>query len=376
MSTQLSKLVANAPWIAAWALRRRRVAAGKRPVHLILALADHFEPAYRIDRPPDYEPLDVQAARLERWCREYPAALAPWVDSDGRHFQRTYFYPAEQYDSGLLDRLADHCRSGWGEVEVHLHHGVERPDTSANTRRILAEFRDTLVRHGCLSRWEGQGGPRYAFVHGNWALANSAGGAACGVDDELAILRDTGCYADFTLPSAPDRAQVRKINALYELEPPLERRAAHRTGRDLRVGQAPAVWPLMIQGPLGLNFARRKAGVPAPQIENGGLMTSYPPSMDRLHLWRDAGIGVHGRPEWVFIKLHAHGMDPRDEAAMFGPPMQRFLADLTAAAAAGAFGLHFVTAREMVNIALAACDAREGDPGEFRDYRLRPIGGG
>jgi len=35
--------------------------------------------------------------------------------------------------------------------------------------------------------------------------------------------------------------------------------------------------------------------------------------------------------------------------------------------------LHFVSAREMVNIILAACDGREGNPGDYRDYRLKPI---
>ena len=61
-----------------------------------------------------------------------------------------------------------------------------------------------------------KGDPMYAFVHGNLALANSAGGKYCGVDNEMAILRDTGCYADFTLPSAPDETQVAVINQIYE----------------------------------------------------------------------------------------------------------------------------------------------------------------
>jgi hypothetical protein len=33
--------------------------------------------------------------------------------------------------------------------------------------------------------------------------------------------------------------------------------------------------------------------------------------------------------------------------------------------------LHFVTAREMTNILLAACDGRDGNPGSYRDYRLK-----
>jgi hypothetical protein len=33
--------------------------------------------------------------------------------------------------------------------------------------------------------------------------------------------------------------------------------------------------------------------------------------------------------------------------------------------------IHFVTARQMVNIIWAACDGRDGSPGEYRDYRLK-----
>ena len=35
----------------------------------------------------------------------------------------------------LLEMLAEHCHSGWGETEIHLHHGMPDPDTAENTRR-------------------------------------------------------------------------------------------------------------------------------------------------------------------------------------------------------------------------------------------------
>ena len=370
----VDKAARSAPWLASWGWQRltRRERRGTRP-HVIVALADHFEPAFLPEKPDGFAPLAVQEARMDRWCADYPAALSPWRDSDGRPFQRTYFYPAEQYIPSIIDRLQAHCAQGWGDVELHLHHGVAAPDTSENTRRTIVEFRDRLVSHGCLSRWDGAGPPRYAFVHGNWALANSAGGRACGVDDEMQILAETGCYADLTLPSAPDIAQVLKINSIYECRLPLNRRAPHRRGADLRVGRPPERWPIMVQGPLGLNFERRIHGLPAPQIENSAITARYLPSMNRFRLWRRANITVLGRPDWIFVKLHAHGMDPRDASAMFGAPMQHFLRDLTAAASAGDFDLHFATAREMVNIILAACDGRQGNPGEYRDYRLKLI---
>jgi len=152
---------------------------------------------------------------------------------------------------------------------------------------------------------------------------------------------------------------------------PLGERAPHRRGRDLEVGRRPQVFPLIMQGPLGLEVVRDKRGRPRPRVENGELTAQNPPTVDRFRLWQRAAITVHGRPDWVFVKLHCHGLDTRDEPAMTGPPMQRFLEEMMAAAAAGNTRLHFVSAREMVNIALAACDAAEGDPGQYRDYRLR-----
>jgi len=90
-------------------------------------------------------------------------------------------------------------------------------------------------------------------------------------------------------------------------------------------------------------------------------------------IWRRAAVAVEGRPEWVFVKLHCHGMNPDDREAMLGGLMQDFLRALTQESRAEGLGLHFVTAREMVNIILAACDGREGNPGDYRDYRLRLI---
>ena len=323
------------------------------PVHLIIALADHFEPSFLPGvAHGTWAPREEQERRLERWCREYPRLVDDRRGVDGRPFVHTYFYPAEQYDKALIDRLAEHCRAGWGEVEIQLHHGIPEPDTSANTARVLAEFRDRLGEHGCLSQTDDKGPPRYAFVHGNYALANSAGGDACGVDDEMQILAETGCYGDFTLPSAPNRSQVAKINALYECALPLDHRAPHRRGRDLESGRVPAVFPLIMQGPLVLGSERRGRGRLFPYIENGALTAQNPPTARRLKLWMQAAVTVRGRPDWLFIKLQCHGMDPRDDEVMLGPPIHRFLRELTDGARSGKYCVHFVTAREMVNISL------------------------
>jgi hypothetical protein len=359
-------------WVPSYAWQRitRRLPAGK--THLIIALADHFEPAIVPHDGKARAGFDEQERRLEQWCRQYPSAFDSYRDHDGRPFVHTYFYPAEQYDRNLLDRLASHCNAGWGEIEIHLHHGLKAPDTEENTRRQLLTFRDALaLQHGSLSYLDGMGPPRYAFVHGNFALANSAGGRNCGVDSEMHILAETGCYADMTLPPGPfHRAHIPKINSLYECSGPLGRRGAHRRGRNLRVGSPPEKFPLMVQGPLMLGFIRPD-GRRLVTVENGSLTSTNPSSLYRMRLWKQAGIKVQGRPEWLFVKLQCHGMDPGDREVMLGETMRQFLRALIESAQQRSETLHFVSAREMVNIILAACDGREGDPGEYRDYRLK-----
>src|SRR5580658_6651877 len=146
----------------------------REPVQVIMALTDHFEPAIDLESGYKRVPRPEQERRLEWWSREYPKAVDRWRDDDGRPFVHTYFYPAEQYDEGLVEMIAEHCHSGWGEIEIHLHHGMSEPDTAENTARVLSDFRDRLAfRHRCLAADEGSGQPGYCFVHGNFALAHS-----------------------------------------------------------------------------------------------------------------------------------------------------------------------------------------------------------
>ena len=376
MIDQLSKVWSNIRWLPAYVWQRatRNSVDTAIPLHLIIAIADHFEPS--MTHHGRHADLREQERRLRRWCRDYPKMAGSWVDADGYTFRHTYFYPAEQYNRDLLAMLANHCREGWGEIEIHLHHGVKEPDTAENTRDLLLEFRDYLAGHGCLSRFNGQEQPRYAFVHGNWALANSAGGRSCGVDEEMEILAETGCYADFTLPSAPHPAQVSKINSLYECALPLHEAVPHRRGRDLVAGRLPDVLPLIIQGPLMLDFLHISKRRFLPRLENGEITATNPPTMDRLQLWKRAAITVAGRPDWLFIKLHCHGLDPREQAAMSGTLISDFIRDLLLAASESNYKVHFVTAREMFNIILAACEGRNGDPGQYRDHQLEPIDSG
>jgi hypothetical protein len=351
----------------------RRVTDETGPQHIIMLVTNHFEPSWCDNG--EKAGLSVQQARLEHWCALAQKTGEAVRDSDGKPFRHTLFYPGEEYHAPLLERMARLQQDGFGEVEVHLHHGVEHPDTAENLRRALLEFRDRLAEeHKCLSRMDGRGEPRYAFVHGNLALGNSAGGRFCGVDSEMKILSETGCYADFTLPSAPDQSQVPRLNAIYKCGHPLDEARPHRSGPSLRVGDPPPQLPLIFTGPLVFNWRRRWKGLPVPRLDDGVLAGNYPIDTARFARWRGARIAVSGRPLWVFIKLYCHGFFTQDESAMIGDEARRGLdAILELSEQTAEFKVHFTTAREAFNIAMAAVDGQEGEPGEYRDYRLRSI---
>ncbi len=349
-------------WRAGEALSRVRDSGG--PSHLVFVVANHFEPGLG----------PTALNRLEKWCELARSTGDALRDHDGTPFRHTNFFPAEQYERPLLDMLSDLQADGYGEVEIHLHHGVDQSDTAENTRRQLETFRDILAEeHRCLSREHPGSQPKYGFVHGNWALANSSGGRFCGVDSEMQILADTGCYADFTLPSVPFQSQVPRINAIYQCGHSFAEARPHRSGPGLKLGDKLSL-PIIFTGPLVFDWTRRVRGLPIPRVEDGALAQNYPLTMDRLDRWRSAGIGVKGRPDWIFIKLYSHGFFDWDQDLMIGEQMKTFMSEvLELAERTGEFKVHFASAREAFNMVVAAVDGKEGQPGEYRDYQLRQI---
>jgi hypothetical protein len=127
-----------------------------------------------------------------------------------------------------------------------------------------------------------------------------------------------------------------------------------------------------VQGPLVTDL-RRSLSSARPVLENGAITGTNPPTVHRLSLWKQAQVRVLGRPDWLFIKVFCHSMNPTQKEAVIGDSFRNFLAALVGGAPSRKETLHFVTAREMANILLAACDGREGNPGDYRDYRFKRL---
>lgn len=336
----LSKISATLQWLPYYFAREiRRTIQGERvpPKHVYFCVCDHFEPYWnKADKA-------TARRRIQRWLDEYPKIADKYRDSDGNVLKWSFFYPEEEYQEDDLNALAELCHAGYGEVEIHLHHDNDTPE---NLRRTLIDYKKRLhEKHGLLSVDKKSGEIVYGFIHGNWALCNSRpDGRWCGVNEEIKILQETGCYADFTMPSAPSDTQTRKVNSIYYAVDRPGCSKSHDWGVDAEVGKQ-GEGLLMVQGPLALDWGRRKFGT-FPRIEHSGLMGNFPPTAERIKLWIDAGVSVKGAPEHVFVKLYTHGTQ-EDVMRMFfddGEGLQRMFEGLKQCGVT----VKFTSAREMV----------------------------
>ncbi len=308
--------------------------------HVFFCLADHFEPFWkRVDK-------HVAIQRVESWFMSYPKIVDALRDKGGRPPQHSFFYPAEEYDPQCLAMLAELQQRGYGSVEIHLHHDR---DTSEGVREKLLAFKDILhTEHGLLDKNGKTGEVEYAFIHGMFALDDSGpGGKWCGVKDEITILKETGCYADFTFPSAPDFTQPPIMNKIYYATDDPIRSKSHHTGVDAEFGRFPSGDLLMVNGPLAIDWRKRKKGF-FPAIENGALTSNNPPSPRRADLWVRVGIAVRRWPNWIFVKVHTHGAQEAIASQLLNEGLSSLYSDLLRRYNdGGRFLLHFVRPREV-----------------------------
>lgn len=352
-------------WILSyWARKLKPTPAHKGPKHILFSFVDHFEPQWALK-----DDIETERRRVDRWCADYPKLADKHCDADGFPPQHTFYYPEEEYREEHLDKISNLCKAGYGEIEVHIHHD---DDTEENFRSTVLNFVDVLHnKHQALSRFPDSNQIAWGFIHGNWALDNSrADGRFCGINNEIEILNQIGCYADFTLPSAPNETQTSTVNSIYYATSDSTQPKSHDKGVEMTVGGKPVGDLLLIQGPLGFDWENRKFGL-MPRIEAGDVRTSSPPTNARMDNWVSSNVHVQGRPEWVFIKVHTHGTQERDIDTLLGQPMDDLFSYMEEKYNDGVnYVLHYVNSREMYNIAKAAEAGKEGNPKDYRDYVL------
>ena len=313
--------------------RARRIAKPAGPVERVwVTLADHYEPLWA--------GADLASAkrRVRLWRSAWPSiAKRCNTDSAGRPPQYTFFFPEEEYDPALIEPLAEMTRAGIADVEVHLHHDGEGRQ---NFIERIARFCDVLHgEHGLLRKHNGK--LTFGFIHGNWALANSRpDGRWCGLNDEIALLRDLGCYADFTMPSGSSPTQARMVNTIYWCDSHPDRPKSYDAGVPVAIGGPVAGDLLMIPGPLGIRWRDRLT----PRLETGELAANDAATSYRVQRWLDLSPRIAGD---IFVKLYTHGAQERNSAVLLNGALESAFNLLVAEARRRSAQLYFVSARQM-----------------------------
>ena len=317
--------------------RARHLLARTKPVRLWVAITDHYEPL------GGKVSSERAQQRVSRWQEAWPriSDAAP-RDADGKKPCYSFFYPQEEYRAELLAPLAEMTRDGIGDVEVHIHHDKETP---AGFIEKMSTFCRTLrENHGLLHDHNGR--MVFGFIHGNWALDNSRpDGRWCGLTGEIELLRDLGCYADFTMPSVPSPTQGRVINKVYWCTGTPGRPKAFDRGIEATVGGGTQGDLLMITGPLGLRYSGRLI----PRMEMGEIAVNDPPTPYRVKRWLDLAPRVGGD---IFLKLYAHGAREDNADTLLGTAtkpsgLQQMFQWLHEAAQERQIELHWASAYEM-----------------------------
>lgn len=329
-------------WLPGYVRSRLRTVGSSGPRRVFVAIADHFEPYWL--RPAD----DVARERVNAWAQHWPAIAGRHTDSAGRPPQYTFFYPQEEYRPGFLDTLAKMTRDGIADVEVHIHHDGEGQQ---NFLDRMSGFIDTLSnRHGLLRKHNGR--TVFGFIHGNWALANSRpDGRYCGLNNEITLLRDLGCYADFTMPAPGSPTQARLVNTIYWVTDDPLRPRSFDSGVRVRPGVAAKGDLLMIPGPLGLRWRGRGL----PRVETGEVAHQDGPTAYRIERWLDLAPRIGDN---IFIKLFSHGAQERNfKPNLLGGALDRLFDLLSSACKRRGHELHYVSTWGMRRAVDAAAGA-------------------
>jgi len=324
--------------------RIRRRARASRPKRAWVAITDHYEP-WGMGAS-----VETALGRVGQWRDRWPkiAEDAP-RDAAGQRPQYSFFYPQEEYRRDLVEGIAEMVRLGVGDVEVHLHHDNEQPDTFV--RKVTDFCRRLTDDHGLLRQKDGR--TVFGFIHGNWALDNSRpDGRWCGLNGEIALLRDLGCYADFTMPSLPSPTQGRVVNQIYWCTNNRDGRPkSFDRGIEATVGGGRRGDLLMITGPVGVRFE----GKLLPRVESGEIAGYDMPTPARVRRWFDLAPMIG---DDLFLKLHTHGAQERTSEPMLRDGLSNLFLWLAEEADRRGIEIHWATAWQMYQAAEALIQPR------------------
>src|SRR3989338_9370749 len=153
------------PWL--WMYLADQISPKKEPQvsgskHIMFLYVDHFEPH--------------EQTAVDRWMKGYPELAKRHSDADGKMPQHSFFWFFSHSDTPekkrFLKRLAQLVYEGYGEIELHMHHGNDNEET------FLKQMNEAVMLSkevGAMVSQETQPRQIFAFIHGMWGLDNSRG---------------------------------------------------------------------------------------------------------------------------------------------------------------------------------------------------------
>ncbi len=330
------------------------------PLHILFCLVDHFEPG------TGGVSTQIEDQRMADLLIKYPNIADKHKDFYGNIPGRTWFFPPHYHRNYNLKKLVSLCERGYGEIELHLHHGKTQPDTANNLKQTILQIIEEYSKFGIFGTLNEQ--KKYAFIHGDWALDNSRNGKFCGVNNEIQILDSTGCYADFTFPSLCESNPLR-INSIYYAQDNPSKPKSYNNGKPVVKNGQKNGDLMIVQGPLHPFFFSDK--VSSLRIAGDAINGNPPVTKKRVDFWIKTHIHVKEKPNWLIIKTHTHGA--ADGKAVLGDEIDNIFGYLESQYNDGKrFILHYVTARELYNIIKASeAGEKNENPEEYRDYLIK-----
>lgn len=320
--------------------------------HVIFIMVDHYEHG-----------CSATAAEKNRiWCEKFREISDRHCDDYGNGFRYTWFYPYDHHVDEIVADLSDMALNGYGEVEFHWHMGITPKNkiTLENYPEKLAEAIQWFQQFGAMVTEEENPRTAFAYIAGVWDLDASRKPFSTGLTNQIQVLHDLGCYADFTFSTIGTAAQPDKINSIYYVKDDVTAPKSHNTGTDAEVGKPVDNEFMIFQGPIGIHCNG--------SLEYGAIESDPCFRPERIPRWFEANIHVKGRPEWVFIKVYSHGVQSQKVILEYG--MEEMLTALKKYCSDRKIKLHYMTSREAYNVVKAAEAGKTGDPEDYRDFHI------
>ncbi|MCH2179627.1 MAG: hypothetical protein MK106_12570 [Mariniblastus sp.] len=321
--------------------------------HLIFVMVDHYEHGGPKNKKRGARENDI-------WCDKFMEISDRHIDDFGNRFRYTWFYPYDHKNDEIMVRLSKMAYLGYGETELHWHLGSKSGVNRQNFSVKLDEAIEWYQSYGALITAE-DSKTAFAYIAGVWDLDAGGGGVTThGITNQIQQLVDRGCYADFTFSTIGTPAQPSTVNSLYYVVDDPKEPKSYDAGEHARVGHAVDQQLLIFQGPTAISW---NGYLEYGAIEDDPIFEDH-----RINKWIDSNIHVHGRPEWIFVKVYSHGA--QSQHVVLDQDMDKMLSALRQETKQRDIKLHFMTAREAFNVIKSAEDGKQGNPEDYRDYRI------